>query len=534
MTSIFNNYNRYRLYELTLLFILFFCQAYSQQPTIYADSLTLRNHVSALANDSMKGRGSGTPDEQRAASYIESYFAKINLKPKGDSGTYQQQVTLPTGKIYSSSTIIIHNDTLSFPSDFSIYQTPAVFKEFKEGLIFVGYGIHSDDQRYDSYHDIVVKNKIVVALSSHLWDRAKLPKDFKANHESQVTWAKERGAAGLLLLNDSPSKRTNCKKSDRNVAAELFQVIDKEGFLWLEIADGSAFVRKIFQIENLVNISLAYHASSNVTLRENIVSEQTFSSNVIGKIQGSDLGEEYIVITAHYDHLGVGRNIDGDSIYNGTLDNASGVSVLLETARLFATSSVKPRRSILFIALGAEEQGFYGSKYFVAHPTVPLNAIVANINIDVAGFAFGSPDCWMTLLGEEYNDMGEKFEESAEELGIHLMPNVMPSYYRRSDGYIFAQAGIPSLSPASGMPLNKVKDGMNHFLKFYHQRNDEIDKTPINFSVLRLQTQAITNGVWQIANSDSRPEWTSELDSESWMTVREIFGQIRVWFAGLF
>jgi len=156
---------------------------------------------------------------------------------------------------------------------------------------------------------------------------------------------------------------------------------------------------------------------------------------------------------------------------------------------------------------------------------------VANVNIDILGFALDGKQSQMTLLGGEYSDLSGIFESSARKLGIKVAPNLFPSYFTKSDSYVFAKAGIPSISPASGFDTGDLMEVFELFEKYYHKPSDELGRTPIDFEILSHQTQAIANGVWKLANRDDKPKWTGSLDSSTWLAIRDSWGIVRMWFS---
>lgn len=207
---------------------------------------------------------------------------------------------------------------------------------------------------------------------------------------------------------------------------------------------------------------------------------------------------------------------------------------MLEAARMLYSSQTKPRRSVLFVATGAEEMGFIGSQYFADHLPIPQSQIVANINLDITGYYYKSEEPYVTLLGAEYNDMGDFIEDAADESGVRVGSNTIPSFFYRSDAVVFARAGIPSIHIACGLPISEMKSGMEYFMNYYHQTTDELYKAPVSFKIMAGQTETVARSIIKIADHDKRPIMTSELDSEKWMGWREAWGGFRMWVGGFF
>lgn len=240
---------------------------------------------------------------------------------------------------------------------------------------------------------------------------------------------------------------------------------------------------------------------------------QRQSANVVGVLEGTDpaLKNEYVVISAHLDHVGKGAPIGGDAIYNGAFDNASGIAVMLEAARLLASSPVKPRRSVIFLAVTAEESGLQGADYFVQHPTVPREAIVANINIDMPVAL--APLADVTAFGAENSTLGAVVERAAAAEGVAVTPDSKPEevIFVRSDQYAFVRAGIPALYIDEGMrstdPTQDQAARVEAFRKErYHQPGDDLSQAidwPSLAMLARLNARVIT----EVANDEARPAW---------------------------
>jgi Zn-dependent M28 family amino/carboxypeptidase len=257
--------------------------------------------------------------------------------------------------------------------------------------------------------------------------------------------------------------------------------------------------------------SFALPGEISLSLRNSLARAQ--SANVIGVLRGSDpaLAGEYVVLTAHLDHLGRGAAIDGDEIYNGALDNAAGISIVLEAARALASAPVRPRRSVLFIGLTAEERGLLGAYHFTAHPTVPREAIVANINTDMPEALF--PVAGMILLGEPHSTLGDTARAALAAEGLAEVPDPTPEEvsFVRSDQYPFIRAGIPAIVVRPGAlssdPAVDAKAVQRNFrLNYYHLPGDSA-ALPIHWPSIAQNAEVIARLALAVANADARPAW---------------------------
>jgi Zn-dependent M28 family amino/carboxypeptidase len=237
------------------------------------------------------------------------------------------------------------------------------------------------------------------------------------------------------------------------------------------------------------------------------------SSNVVGMIEGSDpkLKHEYVVFSAHLDHLGQVKEKSGDNIFNGAMDNASGVATLIETARLFSQGQVKPKRSILFVAVTGEEKGLLGADYFASNPTVPARAIVANVNLDMPLLTFDFKN--VMAFGAEHSSLKGNLQRALKPMNLELIPDPWPEQglFTRSDHYMFVRQGIPSIFLATGMAsFQKGEDGAKqweHFLSTnYHQPSDDLN-LPFNFDAAARFAQLNYNIALEIANAAEKPTW---------------------------
>jgi hypothetical protein len=499
---------------------------------------SLQAHVNFLASDALEGRMTGTQSYRVAAEYVQSQFRQAGLSPMGTDG-YLQPVPYASSLIDpQSSSVRIHRGgksrTLKWKDEFVASGDPLRERtRVRAGAVFVGYGVEAKDQNYNDYADVDVRGKIVVLMSG-------APKSFAANPRAYHSsgWVKEqtavaRGAVGLVTLrsaygiahypwaalvqNAGAIPSMNWLSADgkashyhpelrgavglsESIAAALFEGAAKTHAQLLE-ADQAGQPLSSFPLPLEIEIS-----------RRNALDRVT-SPNVVGLLPGSDpkLAGEYVVYTAHLDHIGTGNPVNGDRIYNGAYDNAMGVAALIETARLLALA--KPRRSVLFVTVGGEERGLLGSDYFAQHPTVPAAGIVANINLDMPLFLYPLAD--VVAFGAEHSTLGPVVATAAEAEGLKLAPDPLPDevIFIRSDQYSFVRQGVPSIFLVSGFASrDPAIDGGAETRKFlqthYHKPSDDLSR-PVDWPSAQKFTRVNARIGLAVANSDRAPRWNA-------------------------
>jgi Zn-dependent M28 family amino/carboxypeptidase len=503
---------------------------------IAASAKRIEADVRFLGDDLLEGREAGTRGYELAALYVIAQYRHIGLEPAGDDGTYLQRVPLIRGvRVREGAKFAITRDgatlEFAFQSDF----LPAV--NFTAGtaavtapMVFVGQAVHAPELQHDDFAGIDVRGKIAVVLGNA---PARFPNDqraFYASTNEKVRELQRRGAAGVIFLDDPDGEaKRPWARGAANWRNPAMRRLDPEGrpmddFPGLQVrvnagvhvaealfAGSEQTAEEVFaRLEHgeLIAFELAGEASLGTAARL----ERLESYNVIGRWRGGDaaLSEEHVVYTAHLDHLGIGAEIDGDSIYNGVMDNAVGVATMLETARLAAAGEVRPARSMLFLALTAEEKGLLGAYHFAAHPTVPRASLVANINIDMPLPIGDFTD--IIPIGIEHSTLGAVAERAVEEAGLVLTPDPWPEEvtFVRSDHYAFVRAGIPAIYLGSGVTLRDGGDGIplvNEFLSDrYHLPSDDLAQ-PIHWPAAEQLACVNYRIGLAIANDPARPAW---------------------------
>lgn len=501
----------------------------------------IKGHMNFLAHDLLEGRDTGSRGHEVASLYIATEFQKYGLKPAGENNTFMQRVGFRQGKLKQDSPSLTlskggQNIALSFLDDYLVGPNLAYSEAFVSApLVFVGYGIVAEELNHDDYANIDVKGKIVVALSGK-------PSSFPSEVGSHVSsrtqkanYAADRGAVGYFTLQTpSAEARRPYDRSKLYVSLPRMAWISKQGipgnmrpelkasaFFSIETAkvlfEGAAqSIDSIFaQLENNEipdGFDLPYTANLSYATSHQDIS----SPNVVGLLEGSDdkLKNEYLVYTAHSDHLGVSQSVEKDKINNGAMDNASGTAVLMETARMFSQLPTPPKRSILFVAVTGEEKGLLGADYFVRNPTKPLDSLVANVNLDMPLLTYEFAD--VIAFGASHSSMGEKVATAVANAGIKLTDDPWPelNLFTRSDHYAFVKQGIPAVFLVTGIesktPDIDGNEVLNNFLATnYHQPSDDMSQAFV-WSAARTFTQVNFEIGLTLSNDADRPTWNED------------------------
>ncbi len=499
---------------------------------------SIYEHLAFLADDALEGRQTGSPGHLQAAEYVADRFAEFGLEPGGSDGWYQP-VPLQSYHIDNDSpSFIVHRDSddtaLTYRDDYTM-SGDRVREEtsVRAEVIYIGYGVHAPEFGYSDYEGIDLEGKIIAAFrgapASLLGDE----RAYYASTRTKATTAVARGAIGWIALRSRHSQESYpWERAEK--AAGL-----KPGMTWV---DASGAAANYFP-ELLGSVYLSEHAAADlfegapisfeaaldsidasqpssvplgieVTLSRKTTLDQLSSPNVIGVIRGTDpeLSNEYVVYTAHLDHVGRGVEVDGDGLYNGMYDNAMGTALMIETARALAAMSL--RRSVMFIALTGEEKGLLGSDYFAHYPTVPGESIVANVNMDMPLFLYPLAD--VVAFGAEHSSLQAIVAAAANAEGFALTPDPIPeeNIFVRSDQYSFVRQGVPAIYLTSGFgttdpDIDAEAIFQDHLKNHYHRPSDDLSR-PIDWdSAVRFARTNTRIGLG-IANDDARPSWNED------------------------
>lgn len=494
-------------------------------------------HLLYLADDARLGRMTGTPEYDESAAYVAGHFEDIGLEPAGDDGWYQQVPMLANRIDVGSATLTYHKDsgdgTMRWKEDF-VMSGDAVRPEteIRAEVVFAGFGIHAPEMGYSDYEGVDVKGKVIAVFGGA---PDSFPHNERAFYSSRLTKAEEavaRGAIGALSLRSrTDQRRYSWKRISENAgvrpgmswvnlsgaAANYFPELQGAAVLNVPAA-GDLFGSAPISFEEALNAAdagtpLSTPLGVEVTLARKTDHETVSSPNVVGVLRGSDpeLADEYVVYTAHLDHVGTGAAVDGDTIYNGMYDNAMGVALLIEAARAFKAMPEPPRRSILFIALTGEERGLVGSDYFAHYPTVPSASLVANVNLDMPLLLYPLAD--VIAFGSEHSSLETVIADVVVHEDFVLAPDPVPEevLFIRSDQYSFVKQGIPSVFLVPGFTSTDPDiDGgalfNEHLRTHYHQPSDDMSRTIDWDSAVRFARANVRIG-HAVAGRDERPTW---------------------------
>ena len=498
------------------------------------DTNTIRSHIAYLADDKLKGRLPGTEGYQMAVDYVIDQYKKIGLTPGGDNGGFTQKLLIRKSVVDNSSAVAVlkdkfgNTDSLTFLKDFAPAPHPINKNAAAEGqLVFAGYGVEIPGG-YSDYKGIDVKGKIVVLIAGAPDGLHSTVTAHFSNGGNKMTVAYEKGAIGVVMYSPQNRPSTNPNptlQSNTTINPEKTTAFSR-GFVGnLNVAVNAAtpFMRRLFMNsgKNMQQVladikkgkSSSFEFGYSLSVSYSTTHNDIESYNVIGLIPGADkiLKNEYVVHSAHLDHVGIGRAVDGDSIYNGAHDNASGVASLLEIARVYKSSGAKPKRSILIVMVTAEEMGLLGSSYFAANPTVPKASIVADVNTDMPTVI--APLLSVVPLGAEHSSLMNNVKFAADFLGLEVEKDPEPNENRfvRSDQYSFVMNGIPALHIKYGTKTNIPGFDLVAFVKqwrakYYHQAADGMNGI-FNFAAAKTYVQLNFLISYSIAQTTVRPTW---------------------------
>lgn len=505
---------------------------------IQIDSTDIDYFLTTLASDDFLGRKPFTEGETKTVNFLTSEFEKMGLAP-GNGNSYIQEVPLIeiTGKPALSMTLKGPggNAAIEIGKDY-VFHTQREQAEISledAELVFCGYGVVAPEYNWDDYAGIDMTGKIAVVMVN---DPGFVSEDSTFFKGKTMTYygrwtykyeeAARQGAAGVLIIHET------------NAAGYPWFVVSSswaDGKLGLQSPNGNVdraaiegwvslgTASKIFKASGMTKGRFFEKAQTpgfepiplGVTVSTSLSNtfKKDASQNVVAMIEGSEYPEEYIIYTAHWDHLGVGEVVNGDSIYNGAVDNASGTAAVLSIAKAFAKMPEKPKRSIVFLLVTAEEQGLLGSAYYGQNPIFPVNQTVANLNIDAMNSYGATKD--LVIVGYGQSELEDYASELAKEQGRYIVPDLEPGkgYFFRSDHFSFAKAGIPALYAAGGTDhITKGKEyGDEKTQEFtaenYHRPGDEYDPEEWDLGGIVQDAQLYFEVGKKLGNEKTFPKW---------------------------
>ncbi len=535
-----------------LLFLFILCQCaplVESLPEINKSSI--EKHMAALSSDEFLGRMPCTEGETKTIEYLTQALKDAGIDP-GNKGSYLQNVPLLDINSTMESNLEITTQTkkisLSPGSDFVINterKTDALSLNNSE-LVFCGYGIVAPERDWNDYEGLDMKGKTAVVLVNDPGYGGDDPNFFKGDimtYYGRWTYkydeADRQGADGLLIIHETSSAgypwfvvQSSWTGSQQGLAGmDRSDDCGVKGWISLNAAkdlmsssgqDLSDLIKQARQ-PGFKPVPLNAQASASIS-SENA---ECLSKNVIGIVEGSKYPDEYVLYTAHWDHIGVGKVVNEDSIYNGALDNASGTSTVLAIAESFAKSSQKPERSVVFLFVTAEEQGLLGSEYYAENPIYPLIQTVANLNMDGVNPAGLMND--LTIVGMGHSEMDDIAEDAAVKQGRYVINEQEPEkgYFFRSDQFNFAKKGVPVLYGEGGYDHKEY--GKEYAKEFkekytaerYHAPADQYDPEEWNFEGM-LQDGALYQNIGlRLANSQEWPQWKEGSEFSRPKTVKD-------------
>ncbi|MEO6977502.1 MAG: M28 family peptidase [Mucilaginibacter sp.] len=502
-----------------------------EQALAKVDTAQFKADIAYLADDKLKGRGPGTEGFQMAVDYVVGRLKSMGIEPAGENGTWLQEVKLRKATTGTADAALTGQNAaaLTAGKDYNILPNPSKPDVSLSGqLAFAGYGASEPSLGYDDYAGLDVKGKVVLVVRGAPDKFSSSVMAHTMNPTSILKAAAEHGAIGVIMCTADSAARFGAARGGQ------YSVIGKDGTVVISRIFYSDVVKVLGQFSypmfnNLVkgagkNIPAllaqmkggqpaSFAIDAGVKISYTSTYNDIISYNVIGKIEGSDpkLKNEYVVHSAHLDHLGIGRPVEGDSIYNGAHDNASGCASVMAIAKIYSGIKNKPKRSILTVLLTGEELGDMGSGYFAARPTVPVKSIVADVNTDMPTII--APLLSVTALGAEHSSLAKQVDQAAGYLGLGVEPDPEPKQVRfvRSDQYSFVVNGIPALHIKYGSKTADGKNNLNDFVakwraKYYHKPQDDINGI-FDFAAGKKYAQLNFIIGYLVAQDDARPTW---------------------------
>jgi Zn-dependent M28 family amino/carboxypeptidase len=497
----------------------------------------IKQHMTVLADDALEGRGLGSPGYEGALRHVETAVKSYGLTPAGEGGGFRQRVPLRNSVVVEAgSSMTVRTPagkkTLVYAKDYMLGADPlrAEVAIDDAPVAFVGYGVSAPGLGYDDYGaGADVKGKVVAYLSGA---PAMLPSNERAYYSSgavKEAEAVKRGAIGTISFTSPDDPRFRWDVSVATGKQGSYAWVDGQG----KPNRGDAALRGSASLNHSGVEALfagasrpaadvfaaaakstpqAFDLATRVSIATRSTHTDVESANLVARLEGSDpdLKDEHVVYIAHVDHFGRGVAMNGDEIYNGAHDNASGVAIVLEVARAYAALPARPRRSILFLFVTAEERGLLGSDYFARHPTVPREGIVADLTLDMP-FLF-HPLLDIVPYGALHSTLITPVTRAAERLKLEIGTDPIPEQvlFIRSDHYSFVRQGVPSLFIKSGFKTGDQRDGSainaGYRRDVYHKPNDDMSQA-FDFEAGASHARVNFLTGWLVAQETARPAW---------------------------
>ena len=524
---------RYTFYALITFLLICSCKENKGNNKLSISEESIRKHISILASDEYQGRKPFTPGEEKTLAYLKSQVEQLGLKP-GNGTSYFQDVPLVEIKGHPSMEMILEGPeqiSLKYAEKYVAFterKVDSISIDSSE-LVFCGYGIVAPEYNWNDYEGIDMKGKTALVLVNDPGLGNDDSTFFKGNtmtYYGRWTYkfeeAARQGAEAVLIVHETTMAgypwavvQGSWSGAKLNLESLNYKPCALAGWISLDAA------KEIFNTADL-DLQTTMHAARKpgfkpivlpYKVKASIKNEirSNVSKNVVAILPGTERPDEYIIFSAHWDHLGIGTKVDGDSIYNGAVDNASGVAALLGIAESMVKAGPN-KRSVVFLWVTAEEQGLLGSAYYAAHPIFPPSKTVANINLD--GMIAAGPMKDLSIIGYGQSEMEAIAERWAKEQGRYIIPDQEPEkgYFFRSDHFNFAKIGIPALyAKGTSDHMEKGKEHAKQQMEDYrtiryHQPSDEFDDSFDTGGIVQ-DAELYLNVAIELANNNIWPEW---------------------------
>jgi hypothetical protein len=483
------------------------------------------SYVEFLASDKLEGRNTGSEGHRKAADYVAAQFERDGLKPAGEQG-YIQPVKFNTLELdESKSSLALNGKPLTLGEDAIISTRIDPAPSVDAGLVFVGYGLRVPESHYDDFAGLDTKGKIAVYMGgSPAGMSAALASHYQSGGERWVA-LKSAGMIGSISIAnpkhmDIPWPRIASNRFQMTMQLAAPGMNDTAGqqiaIGWNPAHADELLAGTGHSLDEIVAAAEArkplprFAIPARIQVKTAVKRGEVVSQNIAAIFTGSDpkWKDEYVVLSAHIDHLGVGKPINGDAIFNGAMDNAAGVATILDIAAHLKESGAKTKRSILFVAVTGEEKGDLGSDYFAKHPTISARSMVADINTDM--FLPLYPLKLLTVPGLEESTLGDDIRVVAQQMGVRVQPDPQPArnIFIRSDQYSFVKQGIPAIFPGFGNEKGSKEEAIEEkwLTERYHAPSDDL-KQPVDKQAAGEFNELIEHLLVRVADADTKPAW---------------------------
>jgi Zn-dependent M28 family amino/carboxypeptidase len=511
---------------ISLLLLAFATIALAQSPN---DGQSWWNYVKVLADDNMEGRETGSAGYDRAAAYVVEQAKADGLQPAGVNGFYQPVKFRSKQIDESQSSIALVRDSKVEPmvlGDDAMFSTRVDLAPSVDApLVFVGYGLRVPEANYDDFTGLDLKGKVAVILAgSPSTMSSALASHYQAIAQRSAT-LRAVGAIGYISIPnpasmDIPWSRMRLSRVHPSMALADKSLDDAAGIklsvTWNPSAADKLFAGSGHTFDEIAALGKdrkplpRFVLPASIQARAKVIVTDITSKNIVARLPGSDskLKDQDVVLSAHLDHIGIGEPINGDKLYNGAMDNGSGSALLLDIAAHLAQSKTKPRRSLLFVWVTAEEKGLLGSRYFAANPTVPAKSIVADVNTDMFLPIF--PLKVVTVYGLDESNLGEMIRQVAAKENVAVQPDPEPlrNIFIRSDQYSFIREGVPSLAMKVGFEKGSPEEAIEKkwLTDRYHAPSDDLNQ-PVDLAAAAKFEDLVRGLALDVANADQPPHW---------------------------